>query len=370
MKKNVLVFMVLLISVTLHSQIINDDNPQKGIWDFKPEKIWEIAKAGDTEFGVIAELLVSEYGQFHIYVRDFKLNISHIFEQNGRYLGSFAQQGSEKGEVSRYLNRFLAEDKIVLGTPEKLHFYSEDGVYDTSFENNIFIRFPLIFLNKNEFIYAPNLPQSPVNQKKLKRYNLLSGEDKLILDFSQRQNTVESNSPMPMIMIFGLIPQIRLAEYHNKLIFGRSDQYTLYVSDLEGNMDFSFGLNRKQKKVSKEDKKSHFQGTQIPPERIDSLIEQLPDKMTYFSRITIVDGLIYVYAVDNIARKKKQQAVDIFSDRGKYLYRGVIKFGDDWKFGSPSNLVFYKNGLYVILESGDGRQTLAKYKITCPKITP
>ncbi len=359
--------MTLLISLTLNSQITNEDRPQKGNWDFKPEKIWEVVKAGNNEFGAIAELLVSDSGQIKIYVRDFKHNISYIFNENGQFLGSFAKQGTGKGEVSRYLNRFFAENNIVIGTPEKLHFYSEDGVYDKSFENNLFIKFPLIFLSKNEFIYAPSLPQSPVNQKKLMLFNLNSGEDKLLLDFSETKNAVKPNTPAPMIIIFGLTPQVRLATDKNNMYFGRNDQYTLHVADLKGNMDLSFSLDREKKKASAEEKKNHFLGTKIPQDRIDSLIKQLPDEMTYFSHITIVNGLIYVYTVNTIARTQEYQTIDIFSKTGKYLYRGNIKFGDGLKFGSPSNLVIHKNFAYVILVSGDGQQTLSKYRITHPK---
>jgi hypothetical protein len=360
--------MAMLILTTLNSQITNDDSPEKGIWDFKPEKIWEVDKAGINEFGNIAELLVlaSKSSQSNIYLRDFTHNISYIFDDSGRFLGSFATQGSGKGEVSRYLNRFSAGNKIVLATPEKLHFYSADGVYVKSFENNVFFRFPLIFFKENEFVYAPTLPQSPVNQKKLIQFDLNSGKEKLFLDFSEPKKSDEPSTPAPMIMIFGLTPQVRLAAYKDKIYFGRSDQYTLYVADLKGNMDFFFSLRRQTKKVSPEDKKDHFKGSKISQDRIDSIIKQLPDKMTYFSQIMIVNGLIYAYAVDNIEKTQKQQKIDIFSDAGQYLYQGVLKFGDDLKFGSPSNLVLHKNFAYVILESNEGHQTLAKFRITHP----
>jgi hypothetical protein len=368
MKKFSFFLMALLVSTTLNSQVTNDDSPKKGIWDFKPEKIWEVDKAGNDEFGIVAELLVpaSKSDQGNIYMRDFEHNISYIFDGGGRFLGSFAKQGSGKEEVSRYLNRFCAGDKIVLATPEKLHFYSEDGEYVKSVENNIFFRFPLIFLDENEFVYAPTLPQSPVNQKKLMLFDLNSGKEKPVLYFSEPKKADELSSPAPMIMIFGLTPQVRLAADKDKIYFGRSDRYTLYVADLKGNMDFFFSLSRQTKRVSPEDKKNHFVGSKIPQDRIDSIIKQLPDKMTYFSQITIVNGLIYVYAVDNIEKTQKQQTIDIFSDTGKYLYRGVLKFGENLKFGSPSNLVLHKNFAYVILESNEGRQTLAKYRISHP----
>lgn len=146
----------------------------------------------------------------------------------------------------------------------------------------------------HEFIYVPPLPKSPVSQKKLMLYNLDSGEDKLFLDFSQATNTRETEAPAPMIMIFGLTPQIRLASHKEKLCFGRSDLYTLFVADLKGNMDFSFSLGRRKKDVIAEDKENHFHGLNIPQDSTDAIIKQFPDKMTYFSQINMLDGLIYV----------------------------------------------------------------------------
>ncbi|MBN1271932.1 MAG: hypothetical protein JXB26_06635 [Candidatus Aminicenantes bacterium] len=365
MKRNMIFLMVFLLSLTLNSQVINEDNPRKGHWDFKPEKIWEVDKAGENEFGVIAELLVSDSSK--IYVRDFKHNISYIFKENGQFLGSFAKQGTEKGELSRYLNRFKAENKIVLGTPEKLHFFSEDGVFETSYKNNLFIRFPLVFLNQKEFIYAPTFPQSPVSQKKLMLFDLLSGEDKLVVDFSQTKNAEKSTPLALMVRIFGLTPQVSLAACEDNICFGRSDQYTLYMADLKGNEHLSFKLDRQRKDVSLEDKKNHLIGSKIPQDRIDTLVEQLPDKMTYFSKITIIDGLIYVYAVDTIERNQTKQKIDIFSSDGRYLFRGVLTFEKNQKFSSPSNLVLCKKYLYVIHTTQDGRQKLAKYRITHPE---
>jgi hypothetical protein len=368
LKKTASFLMLFLMSLTLHSQIKNDDRPKKGKWDFKPEKIWEVDRAGNDDFGRIAEMLVQDDEHSNIYVRDFKQNISYIFDENGRYLGSFAKQGPGEGELTRYLNRFTAEDQIVLATPEKLHFYSEEGTFVTSYENNIFLRFPLLFFNKEEFLYAPPLPRSPVSQKKLMRYNLVSGEDEPVLDFSQTANATEPEKPGPMLMIFGLTPQVMLVSDNEKIFFGRSDEYTLYVADLKGNIDFSFSLDREKNEVTKEDKQNHFRGAQIPQDKIDAIIEQLPDKTTCFSQINILNGLICVYAVSDIERTRSQQIIDIFSEKGQYLYQGVMKFGDDLKFGSPSNLIIHKNFVYVILESPEGHLTLAKYAISLPGI--
>ena len=150
MNTSALLLTVLFSSTTLIPQIRNDDRPKLGVWDLKPEKVWEIKRAGENEFGRIAELLKT--GHNRLVVRDFERNVSYVFDDNGRCLGSFAKQGAAEGELSRYLNRFPAERKIVLATPEHLHFYSDDGVFLTSSENNIFARFPLVSLNEHSFI--------------------------------------------------------------------------------------------------------------------------------------------------------------------------------------------------------------------------
>ena len=147
MKKILWCILLLFIFFPLQSQVKNEDRPQRGNWDFKPEKVWEIKQAGTNDFGRIAELLISNQG--NIYVRDFEHSISYIFDKDGQFLGSFAKQGSAEEELSRYLNRFLAEDKIVLGTPEKLVFYTEDVTVGLHF------RFIFIKLNPRFYFEYP-----------------------------------------------------------------------------------------------------------------------------------------------------------------------------------------------------------------------
>ena len=364
--RKLLFYGCLLIPVLLFAgQTSLKDIPLKGEWRFEPEKIWEATEAGNNEFGRIAELLVS--GQKYIYIRDFKHNISYIFDDGGRFIKKFAPQGNEQGQLSRYLNRFQAGEKIVLASPEKLHFFSQDGTFDHAVENNLFLHFPLFFLNENEFIYAPNLPRSPVHDKKLMLYKILSGEDKMLLDFSASETSGANPSEGPMVMIFGLTPQVNLAYNRERIVFGRSDQYKIFTADQAGKILFSFSLDRKRKTASTEDKRSHFARSQIPKETAEKIIAQLPDEMTCFSRIDSINGNIYVFAVTGIGPKTTSQQIDIFSEKGEYIYRGKIEFGDNLKFGSPSNLFIGNGYLYVILENDQGRQMLAKYRIKLPQ---
>lgn len=353
------------VVLTLSGQVTLKDKPTKSEWRFNPEKIWEVETAGGESFGRIAELLVSD--KENIYVRDFERNISYLFDNNGRFIKKFAPQGNGDGQLSHYLNRFQAGDKIVLAAPDKLHYFFQDGTFDHAVENNLFMRFPLLFMSENEFVYAPNLPRSPVHDKKLVTVDLSSGKEKVLVDFSEKEGQDQNAAPGAMVMIFSLTPQVRLAYDGKTMVFGRSDQYTIYLADQAGKIFSSFGLDRKKLTASPEDKRNQVADSSIPKEMIDKIIAQLPDEMTYFSHMTSLQGLIYVFAVADMAPKTASQAIDIFSEKGEYLYRGTIDFGGQLKFGSPSNLILKDNYLYVIHENEEGKQTLAKYRIQLPR---
>jgi hypothetical protein len=367
--KRILFYGWLLIPVLIFSgqtpMTPMKDRPLKGEWSFCPEKIWEANKAGNDDFGRIAELLVSDQG--YIYIRDFEHNISYIFDEKGHFLKKFAPQGNEEGQLSRYLNRFQAGEKIVLATPDKLHFFSQDGTFEHSVENNLFLRFPLFFLNENKFVYAPNLPQSPVHQKKMILFDIPSDNDKILVDFAEPETNSGDIFQGPMVMIFSLTPQVRLDYDGKKMVFGRSDQYQIFIADQTGKILSSFSLDRKRKTASIEDKRHHFANSKIPEERVEKIVAQLPDEMTYFSHIDSINGFIYIFAVTNMGPMTTSQQIDIFSEKGEYIYSGKIEFGENLQFGSPSNLVIKDEYLYVILKNDDGKQTLAKYSIKLPQ---
>lgn len=364
MRKSLFSAWLLVPVLAVSGQIPLKDKPLKGEWRFAPEKIWEIQKAGDDDFGRIAEILVSDASD--VVVRDFKKNVSYLFDSNGRFLKKFAPQGKEDGQLSFYLNRFRAGDKIVLASPDKLHVFSSRGDFERAVDNNLFLRFPLHFVSEHEFIYAPNVPRSPVNEKKLFLFDTRSGQEKLLADFSGTDTPGENAPPGPMIMIFSLTPQVRLACDGRRMAFGRSDRYRIFLADPSGAILSSFGLDRKPMTASLEDKRRHLAGTGTP-EQMEKIIAQLPDRMTFFSHLEFINGFLGVYAVNHTDRKTMSQQIDLFSEQGEFVYSGKMEFGEHREFGSPSNLVLKGEYAYVVLEDDQGRQTLAKYRIRLPR---
>jgi hypothetical protein len=365
MKRTLFLGWLLVAVLLLSGQAPLKDNPSKGEWRFSPEKIWEVDKAGDNDFGRVAELLVLDDGR--VCLRDFGKNISYLFDGNGRFVKTFAPQGKEDGQLPFYLNRFRAGGKIVLAAPDKLHFFSSDGVFERAVPNDLFQRFPLSFIGEDEFICAPNFPRSPVQERKLTLVDLKTGQDRVLVDFSGPGRQGETAPPGPMLMIFGLTPQVRFAAEGGRMFFGRSDRYEIFVADRSGRVLSSFGLDRERLTASLEDKRKQIAGTRIPDDQKEKIIAQLPSEMTFFSHIEAIKGLVYVFAVNDLEQRTGSQRVDIFSETGEYLYRGRIGFGEGLEFGSPANILLTDGYAYVVLVNGQGKQTLAKYRIKLPR---
>jgi hypothetical protein len=367
MKKLWLLMACGFVCVFIFADVKSADRPLKGEWDFRPQKVWEIDNVNNSPFGRPSELRASQNEK--IYFHDFDQDVSHVSNSEGKIINSFAKQGTEPGEVSRYLNCFVAGDKVVVGSPDKLHFYSEQGTFIESFENNLFFRFPLLFLNENEFLYAPQGMGQPLGDKiKIMSVNLRSNLEKLLFEFSVSREE-KAGAGGPPVVVLGLTPQVKIGydPGAQKLYIGRSDDYTIHVADAKGNKLYSFGLDRERKGVTNEEKKKHFEKSSIPKDRIDKIIPTLPEKLTYFFRIQFVENFVFVYFTESLERLQEKIAVDIFSPEGKYLYRSHLKFeGETPIYTHVEKVVIKGSHCYALLDEESGKSILAKYKISLP----
>ena len=127
MKKLWVVLVCGFFCFVLFADVRNDDKPIKGEWDFRPQKVWEVDKVDDVPFERPSELRASQDEK--LYFHNFDRGVSYVFDKDGKLVNSFAKQGTAPSEVSRYINCFLAGDKVVVGSPDKLHFFSEQGLF-------------------------------------------------------------------------------------------------------------------------------------------------------------------------------------------------------------------------------------------------
>lgn len=367
MKKLYPVLVCGLLCFFCFADVKNEDKPLKGEWEFQSQKIWAVDNVNGAPMERPSELRASQDEM--LYFHDFDRGVSYVFDSDGKFVNSFAKQGAEPGEVNRYLNCFLAGDKVVIGSPDKLHFFSTKGSFIESVPNNLFERFPLVFVNKNEFLYIPQKMGQPQGEKvKIMNLDLRSGQENILDEFSVLVGEKASQGGPPVVVL-GLTPQVKISFDPNeqKLYYGRSDDYTVHVSGIEGNRLFSFGLDRERKRVTDGDKRKHFEESRIPKDRYEKILPLLPDVLTHFMRIQAVGGLVFVYATESLDRQQDKIAIDIFSPEGKYMYRSHLRFGNETPlYTHVEKVVISGNHCYALLEDGSGKIFLAKYKISLP----
>ncbi|MFC1725100.1 hypothetical protein ACFL4T_05700 [candidate division KSB1 bacterium] len=374
LRKNMIFIFILTLIITVSgsfTQILNQDKPEKGTWDFKLEKIWQAEKPGDEEFGRPAELRATSVGT--LVMHDFMNKKSYIFNNNGEFVTSFAGQEQNPGYVEMYINCFIADKYIVASSPQSLYFYSPDGKYIKTMPNNIFANFPYVFLSDDEFLGGPGSLANLIGKTVIiKSTNCSTGDAKTFCELPANKELTKEGSggQAPPFVILGVTPQLSIAgdRENGKLYYGRTDEYNIHISDLKGKEFGNFTLERDRKKFTEEDKQEFIAQLGLPEEQAKPMLALLPDKLSHFFKILVNNGLIYVIAVDEVSQKLNKLHIDIFSPEGKYLYRSLIDFGDKLFFKNPENIVFQGKYLYAILYSSDSeKKSLEKFKISLPR---
>jgi len=358
---------LLLISVVILSCESDPNAPVSGTWNFALQKTWEIDRVGDELLDKPGELRVATDGT--LFFHDFARKTSYALDQNGQFTGTFGQKGDGPGEVSWYINCFTADNSVVIGAPDKLHFYTNTGKFIRAIPNDLFARFPQVFINENEFLVAPGaLPDAPNGEAIITYVDLKAGEEKV---FDQFPLSDEEKGGTRGAVIVGLTPQLAMAynPQSGRLYYAKNNEYVIYVADLDGNRYPTFGLEREKLPVTEDAKRKHFARFGIPQERVDAMIGSLPNEMAYFHRLQVNDGLVYVFLTSGLGQTLTSQPLDIFSLDGKYLYRAEITFDDNQHiYGNPDNLQIRDNYLYAILEDSTGKKMIAKYRISLPDL--
>ena len=198
--------------------------------------------------------------------------------------------------------------------------------------------------------------------------DLRSKQDKVFAEFSVSVGEKAGPGGSPVVVL-GLTPQVKIGfdPGAQRLYYGRSDDYTIHISEASGKKLFSFVLDRERKKTTDEDKRKHFEKSRIPKDRIEKIIPTLPDVLTHFMRIQVVKGLIFVYSTESLERQQAKIAIDIFSPEGKYLYRSSLMFGGETPlYTHVEKVIIRGNHCYALLEDESGKSIFVKYKISLP----
>lgn len=366
MRTTCVLLFLLVPAVVAASDDLGADKPTKGDWDFAAKKVWERDRAGDEVFGRPAELRVARDEM--LYFHDFDRHVSYIFNREGEFARQFARQGKDAGEIPRYVNCFTAGDKVAIATPQTLEFFDREGTFVKSVRNDVFGRFPLVFVSEDEFLTAPAGPgEARGARQRIVRRNAGTGEE---VDFTEFSASARDSGGGGGAVVLGLTPEVKAArdERTGEIYCGRSDEYAIHVVDPNGREQRTFGVKRARLPVTAEAKRKHVERFGMPAQRVDAIVRSLPNEMAYYYRIQANEGLIYVFATAALDRRLSGQQIDVFAPDGTYLFRGRIAFeAGKYVSGSPDNLQIRGDRLYVILEDDAGQKTLARYQLTLPK---
>lgn len=363
-----LIFLILYCSMSLLSVPAQSDKPLKGEWDFRLEKVWQTDRAGDDILARITTLLVSETG--HIYISDRKHKTSFILDTGGKLIKAFARRGEGPGEVRYHMQAYQVGGKFIIADFDRLHYFTLEGEFIRTVRNVFFKRRPVLFLSEDEFIAAPiNLFQTTEKSGGIIKVNLKTGKETVISRFNvfTGGSLRERGGPAREVIIVGLSPLMTIGRSEDKLYYGMSDNYTIEVADLNGRKLKQITLDRKKQRVSYGEKKKLIEGIPNTTEEVvKHLMENIPDDMTFFYRLEVHNGLIFVFVPDPLHRFPghwNPAQIDIFSADGKYLYRSRLKLPGGVK---PLTTFIHKNYLYLTLEDEAGDTGIAKYKIRLP----
>jgi len=371
MKKLRLALILFLSAAFFQAAVVNPDRPRKGDWDFRLEKVWEIDKAGDDLLGRPFSLTATEDG--FLYVFDTAHRTNFVFDKDGKFVRAFARSGQGPGEVQGQELIHYVNGKVYIPAPNGIHVYTKDGVYIQTLRPEGALDNVRAFVNENEIISAPMTAVFlPDGKGQIIRKNIKTGEEKVVSGFSlQDWGMAQSGENVVDIVAVGFSPLMIVGYAENRLYWGMNTSYMINVTDLGGKKVNTFSVKRESKKVSDKFKREYFKNPNLPEEMLNQIVAGLPNEISFFHRIEVHGGLVYVFVpdVDLETRMARLKQLDIFSPEGEYLYRARIEFEKDRRplFSPLNNLVIQNGHLYAVLTDDEENVHIAKYRIALPK---
>lgn len=347
------------------------DKPLQGEWDFKLQKAWEVDKAGDEVLGFPFSLMAT--GKGDLYVFDAANDANYIFDKNGHFVRAFARKGQGPGEVQGQGRTYHVDGKVFIRAMGGIHVFTGDGDFIETIKMEGGSLYPRILLGGDEIICAPlTAAFLPDGRGSIIRKNIRTGEEKVISEFFLEDwGIAQSGDSVVDIVSIGFSPLMVMGYAENRLYWGMNTAYRINVTDLGGGKVRSFSLKRRARRVTDKLKKDFFASPGLPAETLDQIAESFPNKISYFHRIEVHGGLIYVFVpdVDLESKRAALKQIDIFSQEGEYLYRANIRFeeGRHPLFSPLDNLVIQDGHLYAVLMDDEDNVHIAMYEIALPK---
>ena len=370
---------ILMTGLLLHLSVTgtqgpvvkNPDQPQKGKWDFKPEKAWVMDAVGDDLLGSLTYMKVDPKGNLYIY--ESKHKRFYVLDPRGKLLTSFGRRGEGPGEFKMVRGLFIRNDRLIIPDFSKIYIFSLKGEPIKTIRPRKSI-FHSLFIDENRLIkqsYLAHYKRDDPNYIEL--YNLETKKTRKLVELKldERRLKYDAGKFRLSLSAGATMPTLIMKSDSQSLYYGNNDRYQINKIDFNGKPLLSFSIEgRKKKRISRDTKLKYCRNrltgiANIPEDAPKTMIKQIPDETPYFDGIVLdKKGLIYVCLID--IEKQNQKAMDIFSSEGKYMYHSVIDLSSDFEGIIMMTFSWAGSELYVFAQDQDGEGHLVKYKINLP----
>jgi hypothetical protein len=361
------VFLLLAASGVLQSTTIaNPDRPEKGEWQFSPQKVWETDAAGDTILAEIADIRIDDTG--NVYVLDWKINRVHVFDPRGNHTLSFGKRGEGPGEIKDAINLFVIGDSVLIPDMNKIHYFSREGKFRRSVPTPE-LNLPYLFLDEHRMIAMP-FSSLRKEKREILLVDLKTGEKRELFHIP-KVKALRYSGEMGRLMLrmpFEVAEELVAAAGPDSVWYGFGDTYRFAKLNPQGEAVSGFTVKgREREKIAPQDKTRIFESVlqgqrELPRNVLNTMADQIPDIMPYFHYLFIDRaGLLYVLTADS--RRTHTRHVDVFSKQGRYLYRGSIDLDPGC---SIIKMTINDRNLAAFVEDKEGERRLTKYTLNLP----
>ena len=359
------VLIVFPLLLGAETSIVNPAEPLNGVWEFKPVQEWSVEEAGGEIISSVEFINIHRNGT--IYFFDYQNHKIVALDQQGKKLFAFGRKGEGPGEIKSAWDMSLVGDQVAVHDAGSYHLFDLKGNYIKTIK----------YSGESEGLINPAMM--------LKSEEAQDGQSLSIIKFKDKSAVLLKKvaSPTKLLAQGGgirlrvrdanVVTGLKTACRHNTIIFGQSAQYKLYVANPSGKILRSFEVKgRSRPEIPEEYKASRFNrlklnGSLLGKGMINQLVKCMPDRGPYFTDVFIHEtGLVLVMLPEY--ENKSARFFDIFSSKGRYLYRGVMQLPDQMDF-NPHAFVISGNTLVMFTQGpDDDERTLKKFKIKLPSL--
>jgi|GEM_PF-574178 len=361
---------LFFFAAVLGAEVVNEDRPLKGEWNFAPRKIWETSTAGEEVLTRLSAIRTDR--KDNIYVFDIRHARFFVFSPDGQFRYAFGRKGEGPGEYRMAFTFFVLEERIIVPDMNRILFFDTRGNFIRSRIPGGSYIFPRTFVDRNRFVYVPAGVEENQADDQVKLVDLETGKQQLLFEIPAEKmlaGTVESGGNQMRLNIkdSNTTPGVIIACRAGDLYLGKNDEYRIRKMDLRGNEELVFSIEGRQRNpITLETKRKRlegitFNGGRMPEAMIRQMINAMPDRCTHFNRLWVdANGHVYVFISD--LADDTVQKIDIFSPGGRYLYRANLGLPESYRM-DPGTIDFTDRFLYVFAEDEEGEGRLVKYQV-------